>query len=54
MYKSVTIPEELIEWAKSLQEDYETKLENGEDVTYYSFADSAKDFIDKFLEECDM
>lgn len=43
------ISQELIEWAKSLQTDYETKLGEGGDVTYYSFADSAKDFIDALL-----
>ena len=40
--------EELIEWAKRLQWDYENELPNGE-VNYYTFADSAKDFIDTFL-----
>lgn len=41
--------EELIEWAKRLQEDYESIGDIESDVTFYSFADSAKDFIDSFL-----
>lgn len=42
--------EELLDWAKSLQYDYENQLGcDGSNVTYYSFADSAKDFIDTFI-----
>lgn len=40
---------ELIAWAESLQSDYDTIGERESDVTFHSFADSAKDFIDCFL-----
>lgn len=45
--------DELLDWAKCLQEDYETKLGKGGEVTYYSFADSAKDFIDTFIQRAE-
>lgn len=40
----------LIDWAIRLQNDYEFNLgREGSNVDYYSFADSAKDFIDTFI-----